>query len=114
MTITPGELLDTSIAQLQTLAAFLADQLSDQHPDEGASLACAENRVCREVLTSLGVLIHKLRAARPATPPARRQESLHASPERPGSSRESAQSARPAAQRASDNPEHSAGPIRLS
>src|SRR5215470_8620936 len=108
MTITPGELLDTSIAQLQTLAAFLADQLNDQHPDDGAPLASAETRVCREVLTSLDVLIHKLRAARPATPSAVRLDSLHASPERPGSSRESAQSARPAAHRASDGPEHSA------
>jgi hypothetical protein len=67
MTITPAELLDTSIAQLQTLAAFLADQLSDASAEDGTSPAATETRVCREVLDALGALIYKLHATRPGT-----------------------------------------------
>jgi hypothetical protein len=58
MIITPGELLDTSMAQLQTLAAFLADQLGDC--SDQPELATAEARACREILLSLSVLILKL------------------------------------------------------
>jgi hypothetical protein len=57
MTITPLELLDTSIAQLQTLVAFLDDQLGWT---ESATL---ETRACKEIARSLCVLIqtHRLR-----------------------------------------------------
>jgi hypothetical protein len=64
--ITPGELLDTSIAQLQTLVAFLGDQLGDRNGrPEPATL---EARACEEILLSLSVLIPKLEAARHTTP----------------------------------------------
>jgi hypothetical protein len=49
--MTPLELLDTSIAQLRTLVAFLDDQLSDANP------AQIETRACKEIARSLGVLI---------------------------------------------------------
>ena len=51
MTITPPELLDTSIAQLQTLVAFLDDQLSCT---ESAAL---ETRACKEISQALCLLI---------------------------------------------------------
>jgi hypothetical protein len=62
MTITPNELLDTSIAQLRTLAAFLREQLgngADRKPS-----AAAQVRACRELLSSLSALILRLQAAR--------------------------------------------------
>jgi hypothetical protein len=55
MTITSRELLDTSKAQLQTLAAFLADQLGEC--DDVPEAAAAETRACRELLLSLEALI---------------------------------------------------------
>ena len=58
MMITSGELLDTSIAQLQTLAAFLDEQLGDR--SERAEPAASEARACKEILLSLSVLILKL------------------------------------------------------
>jgi hypothetical protein len=58
MMITPQELLDTSIAQLQTLAAFLDDQLADGSEDGGCG--APEAGACRELLGSLRVLIPKL------------------------------------------------------
>jgi hypothetical protein len=61
MTITPNELLDTSIAQLRTLAAFLREQLS-QGADRTPS--AAQVRACRELLGSLSALILRLQAAR--------------------------------------------------
>ena len=64
--ITPGQLLDTSIAQLQTLAAFLGDQLGDR--SDRPESATSEARTCEEILLSLSVLILKLRAARHMTP----------------------------------------------
>jgi hypothetical protein len=69
MMITPGELLDTSIAQLETLVAFLGDQLGDRNywPEP----ATAEARACEEILLSLNVLIPKLEAARHMTPAGR-------------------------------------------
>ena len=88
MTITPGELLDISIAQLQTLAAFLADQLSDQSPGAGAPSSSAEARVCRELGVSLGALIHTLRAARPTTSLATRPDPREAGGEPPGPNRD--------------------------
>jgi hypothetical protein len=62
MMITPEELLDTSIAQLRTLAAFLAEQLGDS--SEQPQCATSETHACKEILFSLGVLIPKLQAAR--------------------------------------------------
>jgi hypothetical protein len=56
--ITSGELLDTSIAQLQTLAAFLDEQLGDR--SERAEPAVSETRACKEILLSLSVLILKV------------------------------------------------------
>jgi hypothetical protein len=49
--MTPLELLDTSIAQLRTLLAFLDDQLSH------ANSAEIETRACKEIARSLRVLI---------------------------------------------------------
>lgn len=51
MMITPPELLNTSIAQLQTLVAFLEDQLS------WIDSAARETRACRELARSLCSLI---------------------------------------------------------
>jgi hypothetical protein len=59
--ITPRELLDTSIAQLWTLARFLGEQLGEGR--EGAEPATAEARACHELLRSLRVLILRLEAA---------------------------------------------------
>ena len=64
--ITPQELLDTSIAQLQTLAAFLHDQLADGSDDRG--YGAPEAGACREILRSLRVLIPKLEAVRMVNP----------------------------------------------
>jgi hypothetical protein len=64
MTITPGELLDTSIAQLHTLAAFLGDQLGEPGGRGEARFASLEVCACKEVLVSLSVLIPRLQAAR--------------------------------------------------
>jgi hypothetical protein len=58
MVITPGELLDTSMAQLETLAAFLGDQLGDG--SEQPEFATAEALACWEILLSLRALILKL------------------------------------------------------
>lgn len=62
MMISPAELLDTSVAQLQTLTAFLGEQLGDRNdrPDSAAS----EARACEEILLSLSVLILKFEAVR--------------------------------------------------
>jgi hypothetical protein len=57
--ITPGELLETSIAQLQTLVAFLGDQLGD--PNERPERATLEARACEEILLSLSLLIQNLK-----------------------------------------------------
>jgi hypothetical protein len=59
MMATPRELLDTSIAQLQTLTAFLGDQLcASAYLSE--SSATPEIRACEEILVSLGALILKV------------------------------------------------------
>lgn len=63
MTATPRELLDTSIAQLQTLTAFLGDQLS-ANARQSESPATPDIRACEEILVSLGALILKVQAAR--------------------------------------------------
>ena len=51
MTITPQELLDTSIGQLQTLVAFLDDQMNWTESAE------FETRACKEIALSLCLLI---------------------------------------------------------
>ena len=62
MTITPRVLLDTSIAQLQTLASFLAEEMGEyrQHSVE----VTPEARACKEILLTISVLIPKLQAAK--------------------------------------------------
>jgi len=58
MTITPNELLDTSISQLRTLAAFLREQLgngADRMP------SAAQVRACKELLGALSALIGNFR-----------------------------------------------------
>jgi len=62
MTITPDELLETSIAQLRTLDAFLREQLADGA--DGVPSAAAQLRACKELLSSLSALILRLQAAR--------------------------------------------------
>jgi len=62
MTTSPRILLDTSIAQLQTLASFLAEEMGvyrDRAPAVGP-----EARACKEILLTISVLIPKLQAAR--------------------------------------------------
>jgi hypothetical protein len=62
MTLTPRVLLDTSIAQLRTLAAFLAEEMGEfREKSEAANL---EARACKEILLTISVLIPKLQAAR--------------------------------------------------
>lgn len=58
MAITPLELFDTSIAQLQTLVAFLDEQL------DGTKIATPESFACKEIARSLGVLIRTCQAER--------------------------------------------------
>jgi hypothetical protein len=62
MTITPRVLLDTSIAQLQTLAAFLAEEMGEYR--QRTVVATPETRACKEILLTISVLIPKLQAAR--------------------------------------------------
>ena len=64
MTIHANELLDTSLAQLRTLAAFLREQLG--HGADRTPSASAQARACRELLGSLSALILKLQIAREA------------------------------------------------
>ena len=62
MTITPRLLLDTSIAQLQTLASFLAEEMGEYRQRSVA--VTPEARACKEILMTISVLIPKLQAAR--------------------------------------------------
>jgi hypothetical protein len=64
MTPTPHTLLDISIAQLQTLASFLAEEMGT----ERESTVSPETRACKEILLTLSVLIPKLQAARYVIP----------------------------------------------
>lgn len=60
--LTPRVVLDTSIAQLRTLAAFLAEEMGEyRNQAEAANL---EARACKEILLTISVLIPKLQAAR--------------------------------------------------
>jgi len=63
MTVTPGVLLDTSIAQLRTLASFLAEEMGELR-DKTEEPASLEARACKEILLTISVLIPKLQAAR--------------------------------------------------
>jgi hypothetical protein len=65
MMITPQELLDTTIAQLRTLVAFLEDQLGASNQSQSVAL---ETRACREIMHALTDLLRKLQAARHAKP----------------------------------------------
>jgi hypothetical protein len=57
MSITPRELLDTSLGQLQVLVAFLRDQLGETGVSPQLQAEAVEVRACREVLLSLNALI---------------------------------------------------------
>ena len=61
LTITRRELLETSIAQLQTLTAFLSDQLSETARGSDG----LETRACKEILCAVSRLIqiHQSRGA---------------------------------------------------
>jgi hypothetical protein len=58
MVITPVELLDTSIAQLRTLLAFLDEQL------DGTGFATPETYACKEIARSLCILVRTCQAER--------------------------------------------------
>jgi len=60
--LTPRVVLDTSIAQLRTLAAFLAEEMGEYRNQ--AEVANLEARACKEILLTISVLIPKLQAAR--------------------------------------------------
>jgi len=62
MNLTPRVLLDTSIAQLQTLASFLAEEMGEHR--QRSVVATPEARACKEILLTISVLIPKLQAAR--------------------------------------------------
>ena len=57
MTITPGELLQTSIAQLRTLVAFLGEQLDESAGGDTAQSSALEVRAGQDMLVSLTVLL---------------------------------------------------------
>jgi hypothetical protein len=59
MLITPQEVLDTSVAQLETLAAFLCEQLDESMDDP--KCVTRETRACKEILGSLRILILRVR-----------------------------------------------------
>ena len=59
MTITPGELLETSIAQLQTLVAFLGEQLEGGAGGDTGQSSTLEVRACKDMLVSLTVLLQE-------------------------------------------------------
>lgn len=64
MTLPPRVLLDTSIAQLRTLAAFLTEEMGEYRDRDKADPASLEARACKEILLTISVLIPKLQAAR--------------------------------------------------
>ena len=57
--MTPQEVLDTSVAQLETLAAFLHEQLGEG--SDGPGRVTPETRACNEILRSLRALILRVR-----------------------------------------------------
>jgi hypothetical protein len=64
MSTTPRELLDTSIAQLELLRAFLGEQLGVR-TDKSESTATSDLIACQEILVSLGALILRVQATSP-------------------------------------------------
>jgi hypothetical protein len=64
MSTTPRELLDTSIAQLELLRAFLGEQLGVR-TDKSESTATSDVIACQEILVSLGALILRVQATSP-------------------------------------------------
>ena len=66
MTLTPHDLLDVSIAQLSTLAAFLAEEMGAAR--ERTEAVTPEARACKEILLTISLLIPKLQAARYVMP----------------------------------------------
>jgi hypothetical protein len=57
--MTAQEVLDTSVAQLETLAAFLHEQLGEG--SDGPGRVTTETRACNEILRSLRALILEVR-----------------------------------------------------
>lgn len=55
-------LIDRSIAQLESLAAFLTDEI--QQPWTTTVLPVSERRLCKETLLTISVPLPKLRAVR--------------------------------------------------
>ena len=66
MTLEPQVLLETSIAQLQTLASFLAEEMGTAR--ERSHAVTPEARACKELLLSISVLLPKLQAAKYVLP----------------------------------------------
>ena len=62
---TSPALIDRSIAQLESLAAFLTDEI--QQPWTTTLLPLSERRLCKEALLTISVLLPKLRAVRRAS-----------------------------------------------
>ena len=61
--ITPREVLDISVAQLEVLAAFLGEQLEAVNDERVAT----ETRSCNEILGSIRALIVRVHASRRGT-----------------------------------------------
>lgn len=59
MTITPCELLETSIAQLRTLVAFLGEQLDESAGGRAAQSSTLEARACKDMLRALTVVLQR-------------------------------------------------------
>ena len=57
-------LVDRSIAQLESLAAFLADKV--ERPWTTTLLPLSQRRLCKEALLTISVLLPKLRAVQRA------------------------------------------------
>lgn len=57
-------LIDRSIAQLESLASFLADEV--ERPWTTTALPLSERRLCKETLLTISVLLPKLQAVRRA------------------------------------------------
>ena len=62
--IEPQDLLDTSIAQIQTLTAFLREQLVERGGEPESETAVS--RACNEILADLTVLMLRIRRRREA------------------------------------------------
>ena len=69
MIISPRELLDTSIAQLRTLAAFMSEQLAEGSDEP--EVVTTETRACSEILCFLRALILRFETPDPVAEEAR-------------------------------------------